>query len=448
MMYRVLLVDDEAMLCKYIEKKLKKSNLAVEIAHTVQQALAILQRTPIDAAVIDYMLPDGTGMELLKEMQARHMPIKAIMLTAFGNVETAVQAMKLGAFDYMTKPADLDVLRDMVVNACSHGKAARMRDPEAEESGFVFQSPAMKQLQDMMLQIKDTAANVLILGESGSGKTALAKWIHETSNRKKREFVAVNCAAIPEALLESELFGHQKGAFTGATDSRAGKFEKANGGTIFLDEIGEMPVAMQAKLLHVIEEKCFARLGSNQLQTVDVRILAATNKNLAESVRQGLFREDLYYRLNVVEVTIPPLRERREDIPFLVAKQLRTLNEKYGRTIGMQQEALVLLMEQRWKGNVRELLNVLERVHILKREGLISSHDVLAHLPAAGHQPIPSGSSVSLDGKLSYILEDVEKKMIERALLQANGNQTKAAELLGISRHTLIYKMKKFASAE
>lgn len=441
--WNVLIVDDEEQLCKLVARKLQKAQLRTFVAHNGQDALHIISKTKIDAVILDYMLPDMTGIDVLKVIKKEN-DIPVIMLTAYGNVESAVLAMKLGAADYLNKPIELEELKKIVIKVCQQPRGES--DVRFSVQGLVSQSGKMNKVMELVQRVKDTEASILILGESGVGKTALAKWIHENSIRKDKPFVAINCAAIPETLLESELFGFRKGSFTGATSSQKGKFLAADGGTIFLDEIGEISLGMQVKLLHVIEEKKIMQLGSNEYHSLDVRIIAATNKNLKKLVQEQKFREDLYYRLNLMEVEIPPLRDRKEDIGPLVNHHIEKLNQKYKKQLTINPEVVQQLSSHFWPGNIRELLNTVERIHILKRIGTIEAADLeytFSNQQLAHDKPSLHNEQKTISNNLSQVLEEVEEQMIKKALTETNDNQTKAAEKLGIARHTLIYKMKK-----
>ncbi len=443
----VLIVDDEVQLCKLIARKLIKSGIQSNIVHDGTGALSEIKSKFFDAIILDFMLPDMTGLDVLKEIQIMKLNIPVIMLTAYGNVESAVSAMKLGATDYLNKPMELDKLKNIILKTCNNQVSPRNVPEEVGQDIFVYKNRKMKRVMDLLKQVKETDAGILILGESGVGKTSLARWIHEQSNRRDRPFVSINCAAIPETLLESELFGYQKGAFNGATTSKVGKFVASDGGTILLDEIGEVSLKMQAKLSHVIEDKLIMQLGSYDFQKIDVRIITATNKDIKELVKTGDFREDLYYRLNLIEVEVPPLRDRKEDIPLLIKHQLIKLNEKYNKHIEMDPRCVTILTNYEWPGNIRELLNSLERIHILKRFGVIVPEDLVQaslQFEVVVNKKGIEGKQGFLSGKLPEVLEEVEEQMIKKALLETNGNQTKAAEKLGIARHTLIYKVKKF----
>ncbi|TDL88871.1 sigma-54-dependent Fis family transcriptional regulator [Vibrio vulnificus] len=441
--WNVLIVDDEEQLCKLVARKLQKAQLRTFVAHNGQDALNIISQTKIDAVILDYMLPDMTGIDVLKVIKKEN-DIPVIMLTAYGNVESAVLAMKLGATDYLNKPIELEELKKIVIKVCQQPRGES--DVSVSVQGFVSKSRKMNKVMELVHRVKDTEASILILGESGVGKTALAKWIHENSIRKDKPFVAINCAAIPETLLESELFGFRKGSFTGATSSQKGKFLAADGGTVFLDEIGEISLGMQVKLLHVIEEKKIMQLGSNEYHSLDVRIIAATNKNLKKLVQEQKFREDLYYRLNLMEIEIPPLRDRKEDIGPLLNHHIEKLNQKYKKQLTIHPEVVQQLSSHFWPGNIRELLNTVERIHILKRIGTIGVADLeytFSNQQLAHDKPSLHNEQKTISNNLSQVLEEVEEQMIKKALTETNDNQTKAAEKLGIARHTLIYKMKK-----
>jgi two-component system, NtrC family, response regulator AtoC len=451
----VLIVDDEEQLCRIIAHKLNKAGFRTYQAHNGQSALNMVKKEEIDVVILDYMLSDMTGIDVLQKIKEENEQISIIMLTAYGNIENAVKAMKMGAFDYVNKPAELEILQEIVKKACQN-KQIRLENQVLKEEierttsydDLIFQSEKMKSIVQLLEKVTLTSASILILGESGVGKTALAKWIHKHSPRGQKPFVSINCAAIPESLLESELFGYKKGAFTGATETRSGKFETADGGTIFLDEIGELSPAVQAKLLHVIEEKSFMKLGSNAYRQVDVRIITATNRKIRKMVKEGTFREDLYYRLNLVEVEVPPLRERKEDIPYLIEHHLRKLNQKYHKQLTISESLVRKMSIYNWPGNIREMYNLMERFHILLENGEIQLNDALHHLffepdiDQINRHNETDQLFIEKD-KLENVLNMVEEQMIRNALSQTGGNQTKAAEMLGISRHALIYKTKK-----
>ncbi|MFM1654296.1 sigma-54-dependent transcriptional regulator [Brevibacillus sp. B_LB10_24] len=457
----VLIVDDEEQICRIMARKLNKAGFRTLQALDGKTALQVMEQEEIDVVFLDYMLPDMTGIDVLQAIRQDNREVVVYMLTAYGNIENAVKAMKLGANDYLNKPVELNLVKEMVEKAAEtkrlkyENQLLKEELKQAQPPGsFLYHGEKMNKVMCFLEKIKETDASILILGESGVGKTALAKWIHENSNRREFPFISVSCAAIPEQLLESELFGYRKGAFTGATETRPGKFEMADGGTIFLDEIGEMSLSMQAKLLHVIEEKRFMKLGSDSYRSVDVRIIAATNKQLPEMVRSGLFREDLYYRLNLAEVELPPLRERPEEIPALACHFISQLNKKYKKQLTLAPEAIEAMKREKWPGNIRQLLNLLERHHILKNGGQITAEELF---PAAPPPPslslgVSAGEKTAAaveyeEGSLPAVLEQVEKEMVRKALAKTGGNQLRAASLLGISRHALIYKLKRWKAS-
>ncbi|MFM1651322.1 sigma-54-dependent transcriptional regulator [Brevibacillus sp. B_LB10_24] len=448
--FSVLVVDDEQKLARNIAMKLKKSGFHTYEAYTGQDAIDLAKETKLDVVILDYMLTDMTGLDVLARLKEEDSTISVLMLTAYGNIESAVQAMKYGAEDYLNKPIELSLLQEVVKKACESKQLKQENqllkeklEQDDKQDELVFASPRMQTMMQMMNKVVETDASVLILGESGVGKTALAKWLHRRSPRREKPFVSLNCAAIPESLLESELFGYRKGAFTGAMESRPGKFEIADGGTIFLDEIGEVSLTMQAKLLHVIEDKSFMRLGSNAYRSVDVRIISATNKDIKQLIRNGKFREDLYYRLNLVELVVPPLRERKEDIPLLIQHGLQTLGHKYNKQIEVTSQVVEQLAAYHWPGNVRELFNMLERMCILNWKGQIDAADLPYDLQQPRTAETQNSEFLFREGSLPEVLSEIEEKLIEKAMERAGGNQTKAAQLLGISRNTLIYKLKK-----
>jgi DNA-binding NtrC family response regulator len=413
-----------------------------------------------DLLVLDYRLPDTTGLKILERVRVEMPEISVVMMTAYGTVESAVQAMKLGAFDYLTKPVNLDELSVVVQKALEttrlRREVRRLRTEQRETHGkiqLLGRSPAMREVLELVQKVRSSqATTVLLEGESGTGKNVVAKSIHYGSPRADRPFVTITCSALTETLLESELFGHERGAFTDAKGQKKGLMEAADGGTVFLDEIGEMGPAMQAKLLRVLEEKTFKRVGGTRDIEVDVRVIAATNRVLEEVVRAGHFREDLFYRLQVIPIHLPPLRDRVEDIPLLAQFFLDGFSREFRKsTSGISSAAMEMLVRYPWPGNIRELRNALERIMILEDTEQID----VPHLPLSIRQiskdsPVPAeadgdGLQVALG---AMTLEEIERRAISMALEKSNHNQVQAARLLGISRDTLRYRMKKFGLVE
>ncbi|RMD99222.1 MAG: sigma-54-dependent Fis family transcriptional regulator [Calditrichaeota bacterium] len=443
--YRLLVIDDEPTQLKVLAGFLQNLGFAVETATTAAAGLALVKSRSIDLVLTDYKMPDQNGLEVLKQIKRLNPEIDVVMMTAFGSVETATEAMKAGAIDYLTKPIDLDQLELIVKKIIDRRRLISenqwLREQLAQRytlEGIVSKSPEMERVVNLAARVAPSNATVLIRGESGTGKELIARALHAASPRKDQPFVALNCAALTESLLESELFGHEKGAFTGATRQKKGRFELAHGGTLFIDEVGDIPPAVQVKLLRAIQEQAFERVGGTQTLKVDVRIIAATHRDLEKMIREGQFRDDLYYRLNVVSLEIPPLRERRSDIPHLIKHFLKKFgqeNQKPG--VSLSKEAMDLLMKYDYPGNVRELENIIEQAVVLCRDDLITSED----LPMAV-RGMEGEASIS-EGSLEERLAAFEKKLILEALERANGIQTRAAKLLGISERHLRYRMKK-----
>ena len=452
-MKSILLVDDEIKLLRILQSSLEKKGYLVSTAATGQTARQRMAERKIDIVILDMMLPDTTGIELLQEFTPLHPEKVFILMTAYGNVENAVTSMKSGAFDYILKPAKLEEILVVIEKACrwmemkEENAELKEKLQDAQTGGQVLgTSPAMKRILHLVERVANTDATILLTGESGTGKSMIARLLHTLSGRSNAKFVTVNCAAIPEQLLESELFGYEKGAFTGATTSRIGKFEAADGGTIFLDEIGEITPALQAKLLQVTQEKSFMRLGSNTVKHVDVRILTATNRELKKMVEQGLFRNDLYYRLNIVDIYIPPLRERRDEIPLLIEEFLRKHRRRNNRDYKVSSEVLDVLTAYEWPGNVRELENAVERAVVLCQENRLVLDDFPREIRESSKNARGTNlpSSWASGKSLPDQLEEMERTMIANALQESQGNAAAAARKLGISRQNLLYKMNKY----
>ena len=433
-MAEILIVEDERAQREALAGYLRKAGYDVATAATGKEALEG-KSTP-DVVLLDLRLPDMEGLDLLKKLREMNPDTEIIVITAYGTVRTAVEAMRLGAFDYLTKPVDLDELLLIIGRALEkHERDLEVSFLKEEvekfrpQTGLIGESPAIKEVLSMIYRVAPSNATVLITGESGTGKELVARILHAASPRKDRRFVAVSCAAIPESLLESELFGYERGAFTGATKPKPGKFELAHGGTLFLDEIGDLPISLQVKLLRVLQEKEVERLGSTVPRKVDVRIIAATNQDLRKKVEGGSFREDLYYRINTINIHIPPLRERKEDILPLAEFFLRKFSREMGKDIkGFDREARKALLSYQWPGNVRELINVVERAVVLTRKNIITADLLMLEQLKS---PFPT-------------LEELEREHIKKALKISGGNLTRASELLGIHRNTLREKLKKY----
>jgi len=440
----VLVVDDEPRIRRLVEMALGDRGYRVLTAPSAEEAGELLGREAVDVVVTDLQLPGRSGLDLLADTRRRHPAVPVILITAFGTVESAVEAIKSGAFDYVLKPFRMEELESLVERAldarpdAAPGEAGRdAADPDAVD-GVVARSDAMRRVVALAGQVADAPSTVLITGETGVGKEVIAQLLHRRSARRDRAFVTVNCAAIPGELLEAELFGAARGAYTGSVKDRPGKLEIADGGTLFLDEIGDMPLALQPKLLRVLQEGTVERLGSHVSRTVDVRVVAATHQDLPRLVREGRFREDLYYRVHVIPIHIPPLRDRPEDVEALARHTLGAIGERLGVRATLSSPAMAQLRGHRWPGNVRELRNVLERAVLLSGGGVIGSLD----LPAGAGGPVaagPAGQVVSL----SDAVATAERAAIKAALERTGDNKAQAARLLGISVRTLFYKLEK-----
>ena len=440
-----MVVDDERTQLEFVGGFLSKAGFEVALMESAARALERFRKEPFDLVLTDQRMPDVSGLDLLKQCRAVDPEVAVIIMTAYGSIETAVSAMKEGATDYLTKPLNLEELLLRIERVRRSHQLVRenteLREALLERhriEGVIGESGQMQEVLDLVRRVAPSDATVLLRGESGTGKELIAKAIHYASPRRNGPLVKVNCAALPETLLESELFGHEKGAFTGAFAMRKGRFEIADKGTLFLDEIGDLPAHLQAKLLRVLQEKEFERVGSNRAITSDVRIITATHGDLEQLMRDGSFREDLYYRLNVVTIILPPLRERRQDLPALIDHFLRKFAEKNGKAIqGFSHEARDALLRYDYPGNVRELENLVERAIVLTRDDVIQPGE----LPLTIKE---TRAGTDDQTNLSAVVEGMERRMIVDALSAAGGVQTKAADSLGISERALRYKLRKY----
>ena len=439
---RILVVEDEEKLRRVIELQLASAGFEVEQAGSAEEGFRKMDRA--DLILTDLRLPGMDGLELISQIRRQNASVPIVVMTAYGTVENAVEAMKLGAFDFVPKPFSMDHLMT-VINKALEMRALRDENRELraqlgkryEFASIIGRSAPMQEIFATIERVAPTRATVLVAGESGTGKDMIARAIHYHSPRRDRPFVKINCAALPENLIESELFGYEKGAFTGATVSKPGKFEQAHTGTAFLDEIGDVPPGTQVKLLRVLQERAFERLGSNQTREIDVRVIAATNADLRAALESGEFREDLYYRLNVVPINMPPLRDRREDIPLLAEHFVRKYAQEMGsRVTSISEAALAVLLKHHWPGNVRELENVIERSLVLSSGSRLEAADVLLD---EAPRPVQANSASFLPDGVT--LQEHEQQLIRRALEKAKGNKSQAAKLLGLTRNALRYRL-------
>ncbi len=446
----LLIIDDEPAQLLALAGFLKKRGFKVEKAESGLAGIEILKKQPIDLIITDFKMPDLTGLEVLTKAKAINPELDVIVMTAFGSIENATQAMRDGAVDYLTKPVDLNQLELVIQKALERKQLVsenrQLREQLSEKFQFkqiISVSEAMEEALNLAGRAAPSKATVLITGESGTGKELIARAIHFASPRKNSPFLAVNCAALAENLLESELFGHEKGAFTGASQMRKGRFELAHKGTLLIDEVGEIPLSTQVKLLRVIQEQTFERVGGSETIKVDVRLIAATNQNLEKMIEAGTFREDLYYRLNVVKINIPPLRKRKGDIPILSDYFLKKYCTENNKPLdGISREAMDLLMKYDYPGNVRELENIMEQAVVLSRETLITTRDL--PMTVRGIRTESDVNDLTAEGTFIERVEAFEKRLILQALQEANGVQTRAAAILGITERHLRYKLKKY----
>jgi DNA-binding NtrC family response regulator len=457
-MAKVLVIDDETNLRKVLAALLRRDGYDVTIAENGEVGLAEFQKNGADAVITDLVMPKLGGMEVLRAVNAADPEVPVIIITAHATVDSAVEAIKLGAFDYVTKPFEQAELSNVLAKAIrTHETARRSARGERGRPALVGESSAMQEVLKIIDKVADTPSTVLITGESGTGKELVATALHEGSSRRENPFIRINCAAIPKDLMESELFGYERGAFTGAVTSKPGRFELADGGTLFLDEIAEIPVEMQVKLLRALQESEFERVGGIKTTRVDVRLIAATNRDLEVETETGRFRKDLYYRLAVVPIALPPLRERRSDIPTLVRHFIDKYNRRLNKRIeGMTDEALAEVQAYAWPGNIRELENFIERTLLFADGPSIGVADLpqqlrsgtLTPLPTAGAPlPGPPGET-GLKDIVKQRAAELEKGLISRALEETGGNVTRAAKLLQISRKSLQTKMKELGLRE
>jgi len=449
---RILIVDDDSSGREALELLLRSSGYSLQSAADAATARQLVELTTFQLILCDLNLPDMDGISILRHVRNSSPTTEVIMVTGYASAESAVRAMKEGAFDYITKPINFDELKIVISKAVEKQKLLSentyLRKQLAERfefSNIVGVSNAMKNVFAQMTRIAKTDSTVLISGESGTGKELVARALHCNGNRKNKPFIAVNCGAMPEALLESELFGHERGSFTGAHKDKAGKFEAANHGTLFLDEIGTIPLHLQTKLLRALQEQEIERVGSNRSIKLDVRIISATNSNLEQMVQKGSFREDLYYRLNVIPLNLPPLRDRREDIMPLVERFLEKFSKLMGRKkVLINKDALETLEAYKWPGNVRELENMIERMVALTEETIIGLYDIPNHILKTASEASPL-NLVLPDTGLDMVLtiQEIERSLIQKAMEQSNGVKARAASLLGINRTTLVEKIKR-----
>ncbi|MDW7771948.1 MAG: sigma-54 dependent transcriptional regulator [Desulfobulbaceae bacterium] len=437
----ILLIEDEKIMRISLADMLKSEGYAVFAAADGASGCAALEQGDFSLVITDVRLPDVSGIAILKAAIKDNPAMPVIVMTAYGSINDAVEAMRLGAFDYITKPFSLEEMLIVVKRALEKRllteENIRLKKDLSDLLNFpniIGESQSMQHVLAMLEKVSKTDSTVLILGESGTGKELIASTIHYQSGRRDKPLIRVNCAALPDTLIESELFGYEKGAFTGAAGRKPGRFEMADSGTIFLDEIGDLPQLTQTKLLRVLEERSFERLGGTEPLQVDVRVIAATNKNLAKEIKKGSFREDLYYRLNVIPIELPPLRSRHDDIPLLIDKFLRQFNDRYGMSVSFDQGAVTELCGYSFPGNVRELINIVERCVTLSGSGVVRKRDLPPHI-------LKDRSVKTRLLSLSEVAADAEKGHIMRILKVTRGNRSQAADILGISRKTLWEKM-------
>ncbi len=449
--YQILVVDDDPEWHEILTLLFSRKGWKTETALSGEKALARLALGGIDVVVCDLSMPGLNGLDVLRRVRAMNASLPFIMMTGVGTIESAVEAVQLGAYSYLTKPVNNAELASLVQRAAEHARLHSQLQERPRERltsvSMIYNSPSMKQVLKTIGKVASTSVPILITGETGTGKSRLAEYIHRASSFRDRPFLTIDCAALPESLLESELFGHVKGAFTGAVNSRRGLLEEAQGGTVFLDEIGELSPSTQAKLLRAIQEHEIRPVGSNKSVSIDVRFIAATHRRLEEDVKTGRFREDLFYRLSVIPLYLPPLRERREDLAALIGFFINRFNERYGRNVTqISPAAMNILYNQPWKGNIRELENVLERAFLLTEGDRLMPESLGTLVDSGSFSLSPSSEAASPETPLSLsdAVRNAEIQALQQALALCNGNKTQAAELLGIGRRTLYDKLEQF----
>ncbi len=468
-MERIAVIDDDLSLSHFLRKALSQKGYEAVSGHTGEEAVEIVTKEEPNLILLDNKLPDRSGLDVLRAIRQTHPKLPVIIMTAFGTTETAIEAMKLGAFDYILKPYELEEIFELVAKGLEASKLMKkavaipaLSEFQEDSDQIIGKSRAMQEVYKLIGQVADSDVTVLIRGESGTGKELVARAIYQHSGRKDGPFLAINCAAIPEALLESELFGHEKGAFTGANKRRIGTFEQCHQGTILLDEVGDMSMSTQAKILRVLQEGQFERIGGNQTIKVDVRVLASTNRKLEDLMKQGSFREDLYYRLKIMSILLPPLRERKEDIQELTEYFFNLYNRQLGTKVSYVDPSVFEKMgSHSWPGNVRELANTVKRGLILCKGEVLTADEVIFDVEDgvtsfANEEELEKNLNKMLDpifsdilrfwgtGLHSNLLEKIEKYLIQKALSETKRNQVQAAKLLGISRNTLRHRIEKY----
>ena len=468
-MERILIVDDDLSLCHFLTKALSQKGYQVIPCHSGREALDVVRGQETDLILLDNKLPDRNGLEILKEIKRDHPKVSVIIMTAFGTTGTAIEAMRFGAFDYILKPFELDEISELVAKGLeAHQLMKRavaipaLSEYKEDSDQMIGKSKVMQEVYKLIGQVSESDVTVLIRGESGTGKELVARAIYQHSRRRDRPFLAINCAAIPETLLESELFGYEKGAFTGANKRRIGKFEQCDKGTILLDEIGDMSLSTQAKILRVLQEGEFERIGGNETIKVDVRLLTSTNRKLEELIKEGKFREDLYYRLKIMSIPLPPLREHKEDIKELTEYFFHLFNRQLGSKVShIDPFVFEKLVSYSWPGNVRELINTINRSLILCKGEVMTVEDIIFDVEGeatsfANEEELENTLAKMLaplftdilrlwGGDLhSNLLEKIEKLLVQKALAETKGNQVQTAKLLGISRNTLRNRIEKY----